>query len=173
MIPWPDLTWQPIDKPLEQRIQEVLASWERTPYMKGQMVRGRGVDCVRFVAAALDELYGTGRRDIPNLPQDASWHNTRLVVTAVKELVRIYGPVDILRDGEPVEPGDILVTAPSEAGGPGHVLMAGGVRGQLWHAMPRDGVRFTGLQVFGQRLLRIYRICDRAEWVAGSCSASC
>ncbi|MGE3795918.1 MAG: hypothetical protein AB7I38_18610 [Dehalococcoidia bacterium] len=171
---WPTLTWVTLNRPgldgveagaIQGRVEGVLASWDGTPYMPGQWRKGAGADCVRFVARALEELFGVERRPIPNLPQDSSWHNTRLVVTATQEIVRVYGPAELLRRPAALQPGDIVVTAPSTAGGPGHVGMVGGLPGRLWHAMPGAGVRFTGLRILGHRFLRAYRPRDVREWL--------
>ena len=132
--------------------------------MKRQACRGAGVDCVRFGACVLDELYGDGMAGasiMPEIPQDAAWHNRRAVMRVVRLFQRIYPVTKVVDDV--VEPGDVVIVGP-RAGGPAHVLIAG-VR-QLWHAI-MPAVAPTGLTFSrDMRLFRIYRPQEKHRWIS-------
>lgn len=46
-------------------IQDILLKWEGTPYLSGQRIPGRGVDCVGFLCGVLDELFGLDPDKLP------------------------------------------------------------------------------------------------------------
>lgn len=152
------MEWRP--SPSQDRVAAVLESWERTPYMQGAACKGAGVDCVRFVCAVLDELYGRYREPIQTVPQDAAFHDRRTAITGMRRVIEAYGPAEKLRPGAPVEAGDILVTGP-QGGGPGHAMIVG-VR-QLWHSTG-ERVQRAGLTLGRWRLFRIYRPQEKHLW---------
>lgn len=146
----------------EQRLVEVLDRWRGTPYMAGQQMRGVGVDCVRFVAAVLDEFYLREPVPIETLPTDAALHARDSAIAGMKRLRELYMPNDPVEDGS-LEPADVLVTGPKN-GGPGHAMIVGPRRNQLWHAAGNE-VHTTGFAFFapflGNRIFRVYRMRDR------------
>ena len=108
MITKTGLTWRPhTDARVHARIGEVLESWLDTPYQAGQLCKGVAVDCVRFMAGFLDEMYGFKRVQTPLLPQDTAFHDKEKAIAAMEQIVRIYSPNTIVTDGE-VEPGDVI-----------------------------------------------------------------
>lgn len=159
-----DARWEAIDPRVEARLGEVLRSWDRTPYHAGWAAKGQGVDCVRFVCAVLDELHGT-RTPLSTLPPDASLHDARGSAAALRTIRALFPEHETVRSG-PLQPGDVLVTGPSD-GGPGHAMIAGPLRNSLWHSTGR-GVQRTGLRYAGlthNRLFRIYRHRNKLEWL--------
>lgn len=158
------LAWRPVTGPpftlarlFEARLEQVLRSWEGTPYMAGQQLRGVGVDCVRFVAAVLDELLGRAPTPIETLPPDASLHNRVGAICGMRAIRKRFMPNAPVQDG-PLEPGDIVVTGPV-SGGPGHAMIVGSSR-VLWHSSARS-VHWTGLRPpKGHKVWRVYRMHD-------------
>jgi len=114
---------------IEQRIERLLAQWEFTPYLAGQCVRCRGVDCVHFIASIYDELTGKEYRHT-KLPQDAAFHNKQEAEKNTRRFFKMYpcSPVE----GGIVQPGDIVICGPvGKNGGPGHGMIVG--VSSLWH----------------------------------------
>lgn len=148
---------------VEARIMQVIREWEGTPYGAGQKCKGVAVDCVRFVSSVLDELTGKSH-DLDRLPQDASFHNKELVGAGLRSFLTMY-PSDILPEGVPSEPGDVIVMGPRN-GGPGHAAIVG--KGAYWHCGP-DRVCMGGLGfpdnggVYTFKHIR--RLRDRNNWL--------
>jgi len=148
--------------PARTRLRFSLLCWEGTPYREGDQVQGVGVDCVRFVCAVLDEMYGF-RRELPrNLPADRALHDPEGAKAAMRQLLRLYPSTEIAPD-QAVEPGDILVMAPS-GGGPGHAMIAGPDPNELWHVEPSAGVCYTGHGLMDMTLHAIYRPHGKESW---------
>lgn len=114
---------------IENFIEEELLGWKGTSYVPGQCIRGRGVDCVHFVAAIYDVLT-TQLHQVEILPQDAAFHNKSLVEASFRELLRMY-PSNPVK-GDVAQPGDIIICGPiGKNGGPGHGMVVG--KDILWH----------------------------------------
>lgn len=146
------------------RMRRILGEWENTPYRPGQQVKEAGVDCVRFVCAVLDELYGI-RRDIKailNLPQDVALHDRAGAFSAMRAIKELYGHDDV--EGLLVQPGDVFVVG-AATGGPGHAIIVGPDENTLWQAGSRS-VHRTGLAFVQdeQRVFRVYRPRLRFRW---------
>lgn len=162
-------TWKDLPHPAAKAaLERALARWDGTPYRVGQQAPavdgvGGGVDCVRFVCAVLDELLGR-RTPITTLPQDAALHARESAIAAMHQIRKLYLPNEPVEDGT-VEPGDLLITAPP-GGGPGHALIAGPRRWELWHAtglcVHRTGL--GGLRSAGWDLRYVFRPGTKAEW---------
>lgn len=144
----------------EERLATILEKWRGTPYMAGQQCLGAGVDCVRFVAAVLDELYHRAPVPIATLPPDAALHSREGAIAGMKRIRELYMPNDAIEDGS-IEPGDVLVTGPRN-GGPGHAMIVGPRPSELWHAAG-DAVHMSGLGFAGEtKVFRVYRMRDRS-----------
>jgi cell wall-associated NlpC family hydrolase len=148
-----------------ERLAQVLAAWEGTPYWPGQQARGAdgGVDCVRFVAAIVDALKGT-TTPIETLPPDAAMHARASAIAAMKKILDQLGPADLV-DG-PLEPGDVVITGPID-GGPGHAMIVGPQPNTLWESAG-SGVHRCGLGSLGRQGTKVhycYRLRDRERWV--------
>jgi len=165
------LSWQPLAgfagaTLAQRRLEGILDSWLDTPYMMGAQVKGVGVDCVRFVCAVLDELYGYKRAPVPELPQDIALHKRDTAVAAMRFILRLYEPNESVDNGA-LEPGDVLAVAPP-GGGPGHAMIVGARENEIWHSTGRR-VQMTGLALYlgGWSIHSAYRTCDRERWVHG------
>jgi cell wall-associated NlpC family hydrolase len=161
--PRPRIVWRPIAPEPTAALARALARWDGTPYVPGAQARGAGVDCVRFVAAVLDELR---RRVTPieTLPNDAALHAPGPARAAMLRLRRAYGPSALVHD-DSLEPGDVVVTG-VEGGGPGHALIAGDRPNVLWES-PGQGVRRVGLSALrraGVVVFAVYRPTDKPSW---------
>jgi cell wall-associated NlpC family hydrolase len=151
-------SWKALaDGATQARLGAILRSWERTPYLPGQQCKGVGVDCVRFVCAVLDELLGR-KTPIATLPPDTCMHNPARAAAAMERIATLYDAVDAT-DAAVLLPGDAVVVGP-EAGGPGHCLIVGDERGQVWHANPPhvSRVGLGGIYAVGRRVFRVYRL---------------
>lgn len=151
-----DLQWRPMDdKRAQAALGAVLKSWESTPYMPGQDVKGVGVDCIRFVVKVMDELNGT-TTEVRTLPGDVCVHAPGIAQAGLDRLVGQFG---LLPAGPQIEPGDLLVTGP-EGGGPGHVKIVGDRKNVLWHTSAHGvcqvGIGMTGM--LGGVLFAVYRM---------------
>jgi hypothetical protein len=156
----------PASLPFSPRLLEILRAWEGTPYMDRQQVCGYGVDCIRFMAAVIDELYGFARVPLPDLPRDMGMHDRRGATRAMRYIKRIYDPVQIVRDGT-TQPGDVIVTGPTN-GGPGHAIITGPERNTMWETSCENGVWRASMLFVNQKPFRVYRAKDRYKWLPQS-----
>jgi len=148
---------------LGAQLQEILERWEGTPYVEGMQGEGQGVDCVRFVYAALDERRGFERRDPTTLPQDSAMHNAKGAFRVMRGMCERYPHVRVL-DGS-LEPSDVVVMGPSD-GGPGHAMIVGPKRWQIWHSTELH-VHYTGRSYLlskGRKVFRVYRMTSKEKW---------
>lgn len=164
----PEFSWNEINPAISDHVDQICRSWEGTPYMRGQMCKGVGVDCVRFVCAVLSELYGWPLERPDCLPPDASMHDPRGMRKSVRTIMRKYDLEGCrVLDGS-LEPGDALMTGP-RGGGPGHAMFAGALYGEIWH-VERRGRRVcrTGLALFEeeQAVFEVYRPKNKDQWTA-------
>jgi len=156
--------WQPLpQKEVGERLQGILNSWTGTPYMLGQKTKGRGVDCVHFLTAVLDEMYGFARPPIDKLNGDRCLHSPESTRAAMRKLLGIYSPNRRIT-GLSIEPGDIIVTGP-KGGGPGHAMIVSNIPNVLWHASAH-GVCSAGsaYDPSKQTLFKTYRLLDKHRW---------
>lgn len=135
--------------------------------MAGQCCKGPrgGVDCVRFVAGVMDELFGLNEAgSLERAPQDIGMHNPRAAALIAAGMVSRY-PHSINRSGV-VEPGDVIVSRVGR--GPSHVLIVGPRQGTAWHAVQGAGVTMVGLGHLGNGAvgiaLRTYRVTGKEQW---------
>jgi cell wall-associated NlpC family hydrolase len=143
------------------RLQSILKCWEGTPHMDGQQCKGRGVDCVRFVAAVIDEMAGT-HTPLEHLPRDASFHNRERCIGAFKRFFTLFDGCKV-PDEEPKQPGDVLVTGPAN-GGPGHAIILGS-DGQLWQSLDEVGGYAPEMLSNQQyKYKATMRVSDRTKW---------
>jgi hypothetical protein len=92
-------------------------------------------------------------------------HSREQAIATMRTLRKLYMPNRLVRDGS-IEPGDVIVTGPSN-GGPGHVMLGGPERNTLWHCNEGIGVRMTGIGFVdgAQRIFGVYRFTDREKWI--------
>lgn len=141
------------------RLERILAGWRGTRYLAGSGARGTGADCVGFVAGVLDEMFGT-TTPRSHLPADLSLHSRVGAIAAMRAIRRTFRAHYAVKDGV-LEPGDVVVTGPVD-GGPGHAMIVGCRRAQVWHCTPGGGVCRTGYSITGlHKVFRVYRMEDR------------
>lgn len=172
LMPLP-LTWRPLLLPgltaeqvrgITAKLSRVLDSWLGTPYMAGNAAKGAGVDCIRFVCSALDEMYGFQREKFERLPLDIALHRPATARAALRRILTIYEPHERVDDGS-LEPGDIVVVSPSDSAGPSHAKIAGTSRNVLYHATA-DGIVKCGIVERTGSPFAVYRLRDRERWAA-------
>ena len=150
---------------IETFIEEELFCWKGTPYVPGQCMRDRGVDCVHFVVAIYDAITNTFYQ-VTLLPQDAAFHNRETTEISMRKLLKMY-PSNPVK-GSVVQPGDVVICGPiGKNGGPGHGMIVG--KDSLWHV---DGkcVCKAGLAVMQQgayAFRQIRRLKDRKKVLGG------
>ncbi len=150
---------------IESFLEKELLSWKDTPYVPGQCMVDRGVDCVHFIVAVYDVMTNKFYQ-VTKLPQDASFHNKVLVEASLRQFFRMY-PSHVV-NGSVVQPGDVIICGPvGKNGGPGHGMVVG--KDSLWHV---DGncVCKAGLAVMQQgayAFRQIRRLKDRKTVLGG------
>ena len=158
--------WNPLPEklsPVENKMHRILSSWVNTPYMEGQQLKHAGVDCIRFCCGVADELFGYSRASIEHLPADMCLHSPRSAFAAMRQLRRLYAPLESVSP-ESLQPGDLLVVGPVR-GGPGHLMIVGASRSSIYHAT-KQGIVRTGMGIpNGMELFRTYRFSERAKWL--------
>lgn len=161
------LIWRPLPERAQNRLRDVLCSWEGTPYGIGQCAKGAGVDCVRFIVATLWEMDGKwapGAVDtLRTLPSDASLHARGSAVAGMKAIARALEPIGPVGKGLVVQPGDILVVGP-ETGGPGHGIIVGPDASTLWEAGSRCVQKIGCGLPDGIELFAIWRKTNKGSW---------
>lgn len=164
-------TWRPIvhlDPEIgaraTRRLAKILHSWEGTPYGAGQGVRGVAGDCIRATVAIACEWLRTPMPELRTLPQDASLHNRTGAIRGLHRIRRVLPPHYRLSPDDPLEPGDVLVTGPAH-GGPGHAILVGPERNNLWQTNPMAGFLRCGWALpFPQvKLFACYRFVEREK----------
>lgn len=163
--------------PIESQMLSILNSWEDTPYIEGQCVRGShgGVDCVRFATAVWYELRGLPiPENLARLPTDASLHAPEKSWAVVRELVKLHEPVDEFivpvtdRGGRKfysVQPGDIIGVGVGSNPAPAHSLIIGPRMNEMWHCIGRR-VKRTGISLpyrggaSGFQVVGVWRMAD-------------
>lgn len=130
---------------IESFLEKELLSWKDTPYVPGQCIVDRGVDCVHFIAAIYDAMT-LKFYQVTKLPQDASFHNKVLVEAGLRQFFRMYPSHAV--NGSVVQPGDVIICGPvGKNGGPGHGMIVG--KDSLWH-VDSNCVCKAGLAVMQQ-----------------------
>ena len=135
------MRWVDIDPKIQERLEDVIMPWKGTPYMTGQQICGVGVDCVRFVCAVLDDLYGMRRQGVEHMPYDTCLHNPEGARRVMKKVLSRYDH-ETLNTFRSVEPGDILMVGVN--GAPGHAMIIG-KRNQLWHQSGKSVVMTSAI----------------------------
>jgi cell wall-associated NlpC family hydrolase len=114
---------------IESFLEEELLSWKDTPYVPGQCVPNRGIDCVHLITAIYDVMTGQ-LHQVDLLPQDASFHNKASAESGLRKFFRLYPSHAV--SGSVVQPGDVIICGPvGKNGGPGHGMIVG--KDSLWH----------------------------------------
>jgi len=114
---------------IESFLEKELLSWKDTPYVPGQCIVKRGVDCVHLIAAVYDVMTSQ-LHQVDLLPQDASFHNKALAEAGLRQFFRMYPSHAV--SGSVVQPGDVIICGPvGKNGGPGHGMIVG--KDSLWH----------------------------------------
>lgn len=144
-----------------RRLAKILRSWEGTPYGAGQALRGVAGDCVRSTVSIVCEWLRLPMPALATLPQDAALHNRRGAIRGLHRIRRALPPHTRLK-GLELQPGDIIVTGPPH-GGPGHAIIVGTERANLWHTNPEAGMLRCGWALPPQhsKLFAAYRFDER------------
>lgn len=151
--------------PWDDRVETVCRGWVGTPYVLNRCEKGIGVDCMHYVAACLDELYGVEHsKNLRSLPPDACVHNKLGVVKAGKALLKAYPSHSRVEDWT-LESGDLVILGPhSQTPTAAHLLIAG-KRGKLWQTNS-FGVCFTGYgHDSSEMVVAVYRASDKNLWI--------
>lgn len=118
-------------------------NWLGTPFMPYCQVKGRGVDCIRFVAAVLEEAGAIPPIDWKTFPRytlDWSAHHSKPIL---EEAIEFLGLTYIrIEPTTPLQPGDVLAFAPGKV--VYHLGIHVGQRSFV-HAMQGPGVIRTTL----------------------------
>jgi len=163
----PLFQWERMFEPegpgLEALLEQELRTWEGTPYLAGQSLKGVAVDCVRFVVSVAAFLEGR-EVALERLPQDMALHQPESARAAMRDILRVF-PLWHPVQGRVVQPGDFVVVGPA-GGGPGHAMLCSGRRNLLIHSSQAAGVQYTGLLMDPKttEVFAIYRSTQRFRW---------
>lgn len=152
------MTWQ-------DRVDQVCKPWKGTPHSYGSQAKGFGVDCMRFVDAALSELAGIkpGGDGLERIAPNASLHEPGVAARAISYLRHRHPADDVTGiKATEVEPGDVLVM--KNGPHPGHVAIAGSLEGGVWHVTKEAGVVMSGVGAWWQYVTAVYRVKGRQAW---------
>ncbi|MDR1789661.1 MAG: C40 family peptidase [Opitutaceae bacterium] len=123
-----------------EKLRQVAATWEGTPFFAHACVKGEGVDCVRLAHAILHECGGVPPVDFPAYTIDHTHHADRsqllpflLNDPALAGRLRMVPLIQI-------QPGDIVAC---QVGHADHHLAVLLPDGYLIHALERAGVTLT------------------------------
>lgn len=124
---------------MSESLRAILESWRGTPYLELHSIKGPrgGVDCIRFVASVLSELYRIDPPRLPEIPAEAAFHDGRMVVRVVRAFLARF-PLAVRR-GPEYGVGDVLLIDSGAQRWGGHLVIVGHDR-RLWHAESGDGV---------------------------------
>lgn len=159
------LPFQFVETEHAKKVESLCRIWKGTPYRLNDCTPGVGVDCIHFVAAILDSLYGERHsKNLKSLPPDACVHNKLGVLKAGRALFAAYPGMERVEDST-LEAGDLVATGPAQKEPTvGHLMIAGGP-GKLWQAIS-VGVCFTGYGIpDNQMLVAVYRATDKYKWL--------
>lgn len=154
-----------IPQPWMQIVEDRCLSWKGTPYKLNACEKGRGVDCIHFVAAVLDELYGVEHsKNLKSLPPDACVHNKKGILEAGRALLNAYPHIRV--DDNSLEAGDLVLFGPPSTLTTSHLLIAS-TQGRLWQATKTAlGVLVSGYGTNeDQALVAVYRATDKEKWL--------
>lgn len=171
----PGLSWQcfrlegPMQEDLiqsraiERRLERILHEWRGTPYMAGQAVKGVGVFCSAFTCRVLDELYHQDPTPLPEIPDDASFHDPETSARGLRWFLKAF-PNHLRVENGIVQPADVVVTGP-RSGGPGHAILVGPQENTLWEANVGKVAQIGLVIPQAYELHAIYRMSDRRRWL--------
>jgi cell wall-associated NlpC family hydrolase len=132
-------------------LQEILESWEGTPYLAGHRIKRQGVDCVQFVAGVLEEWFGYSI-PCPRLSATCAYHDESFAKPTAVALLKGV-PSDRVFE---MEPGDIVVSQGGKGvKRPHHVLIVSEDPRVLFHSTNDVGVCRTPAHLW--TVHKIYR----------------
>lgn len=129
-------------KKRKDKLHEILRSWEGTPYRHRTGVKGRGVDCIHFVACSMVEAQVITKFTVPDYPSD--WHLHKGSEMLKKELNKYECTVEYdPRKKKPID-GDILLFKYGKTSAHATIYF----KGYVWQAISKDEVRKNSLKSF-------------------------
>jgi len=151
--------WQPMNcenrETLTARLARILKQWEGTPYGPFRQTKGRSADCVGFICAVLNELYGMPETRL-NMPSDIEFKSRLRAKEAIETIKENYPHIDI--NGDVLEPGDVVVLG----NGVVHAMIVGPQKNTIWHTTQGTGVCWSGLIIpSDKQIIDVFRCSDR------------
>lgn len=156
------LAWTGGPAQLRHVLALAVKPWEDTPFMAGQCCPGVGVDCTHFVCAVLDALYGRAPRKVRRWKPGTGIANLKAGAQVLRSIGKMFP--ESYRVNGVLEPGDTV--AMRYGRGPNHVALVGWVQNTIWACPMGVGGRVSQmpLAMFTGRIVRAYRMRDRAKW---------
>jgi len=160
------MRWLSLPGGLDSRVDEVLNSWEGTPYFDQHRIKAMAVDCYQIVAAFLDEMMGEppGTTTLPRLSRQIARNRPDLARQAIRALREAHEGSWSIEDGT-IETGDILVTrSVMRTDGPeyeGHTMIAGSVPFSALHAV---SPRVCWTTCANKEIIKVYRAKGKHRW---------
>jgi len=114
-----------------------LSSWKGTPYRTQFRERGRGVDCVNFVAAYADWLHETTTH-VLQLPKLMGFNDHKKTLQVIRILESTWPGTTKVDADDGILAGDVIATKNGDH--PVHLMLAGPAKSVLWHASNRRNI---------------------------------
>ncbi len=125
--------------------------------MSRSAVKGRGVDCIGFVSAVIDELYR--KKFVSEMPSPIGQsHASETFAAFYKERLRLWP----MQKSDTVDCGDLVLDRPKH--GHAHVYITGVRPYTLWHALHGDDVHETGFGSLGENLT-LFKLTEKYKWI--------
>lgn len=109
-------------------------------------------NCWTFLTEVLDEVHGITATPLPvHVRWDTTIHNAGKVQWIIRSTARRYEDVfdQVQVDVRELAPGDVILAQP------GHAMIRGVEKNQLWHCSAASGVCYCG--VVGVKIMRAWR----------------
>ena len=147
------MNWTDKDK---QRLREAVAAWEGTPHVHRRAIRGKGVDCVNFVAAVLADAGIVDRERLPSYPTAWGFMSPKNVLGV--GLAKVLHCKRIPWEGAGgLSFGDIVIFKAGRQSNHAGII----VDGRLWHVMTGGTVHAALPARFMTGIQEIVRLIDR------------
>jgi cell wall-associated NlpC family hydrolase len=146
----------------QQRLKTTLDSWLGTPYKHHIGVKGRGCDCIHFVARVLQEikLLPASIKKLPDYPRDWHLHNTReLLMETIPKYLQ-GEKIDIGTGFDDFRNGDLILSHYGKAASHAGIYYDGYVYQSLNNTKGSAGVLRITINdpVYRNKMKYIYRI---------------
>ena len=136
----------------QKKLKIILDSWIDTPFRHHCGVKGKGCDCIHFVARVFEEIGLLTLNKVPNYPKDWHLHNTRELLSEAVESYLKVKKVEL----SGLKNGDLVLSHYGKASSHSAIYFDG----YMYQAINNVGVRKINFKddKFKKRMKFAYRI---------------